>query len=76
MSFKKSRIDLERTRFDAQGYLEGNELLFRVAALQNRLRPDVGSVLTETEVDKLMTGSGLRSGLRSGLTVNVRKEKK
>ena len=76
MSFKKSRIDLERTRFDANGNMGGDELLFKVVALQNRLRPDVGSVLTETEVDKLMTGAGLRSGLRSGLTVNVRKEKK
>ena len=74
MSVLKSRIDLERTRFDAQGNLEGNELLFKVVALQNRLRPDVGSVLTESEVDALMIKAG--TGRRPGLTVNVRKEKK
>lgn len=76
MSLKKTRMDLERTRVDANGNMEGDELLFKVVALQNRLRPDVGSVLTEGEVNKVVAIAAQKYGERENLTVNVRKEKK
>lgn len=74
MALKKTRMDLERTRFDDDGRPAGGRLLFRVAALQNRLRPDVGSVLTEDEVRNVVKQAGMDRA--ETLTVNVRREKK